>query len=461
MAKSDFPFGSEFSPKQIDLRELLEIVHDHPGQKDRIEEAIFSRYFARRKTKEKRKLAYNCYLSMKSYGLIDDTAHFTELGQKLYNVREQPDKLYEEFVKHILLNLKGQVLLDCIWELEQAGEKIDLQRIRECLRRRGLHVSHNDRSVPVLVSWLRKVGILPPKSWEIDEERLKRIAGYSVDLFDSLASLSEPQKAFLRALANLSMATPGNTGPFVWSKVAKLASATYGVDFPEGKVPSEVLRPLEEKGFIRLNPSEKTKGRGGKPYHVYPGERFKEEVVLPLLRQIEEQIRPALHPFLRQPIDKILAQIQSKDRHIAGLALEALAFKLMRLIDLEYVTTRLRGDQTGGAEVDLIFESSRLVFTRWQVQCKNTKSVHLDDVAKEVGLAISLLKSNVVVVITTGEIGREARKYSRKVMKETNLAIVLVNGKDIKKIIKDPTEFIQVLNREARHAMKIKRIEGL
>ena len=39
----------------------------------------------------------------------------------------------------------------------------------------------------------------------------------------------------------------------------------------------------------------------------------------------------------------------------------------MRLIDLTYVATRLRGGVTGGAEVDLIFESARLVFSRWQI----------------------------------------------------------------------------------------------
>lgn len=58
----------------------------------------------------------------------------------------------------------------------------------------------------------------------------------------------------------------------------------------------------------------------------------------------------------------------------------------MRLIDLDYVTTRLGGSATGGGEVDVIFESTRLVFSRWQIQCKNTARVGLDNVAKEVGL---------------------------------------------------------------------------
>jgi site-specific DNA-methyltransferase (cytosine-N4-specific) len=140
------------------------------------------------------------------------------------------------------------------------------------------------------------------------------------------------------------------------------------------------------------------------------------------------------------------------------LALEALAFKLMRLIDLDYVATRLRGTATGGAEVDVIFESSRLVFSRWQIQCKNTDRVSLDDVAKEVGLT-HLLKSNVIVIVSTGEIGPEARKYANKVMADSNLCVVMVNGSDVRQIEANPATIVDVFNREAKHAMKIKAIE--
>jgi len=108
--------------------------------------------------------------------------------------------------------------------------------------------------------------------------------------------------------------------------------------------------------------------------------------------------------LFRKPLAEILAEIESPDRHVGGLALEALAFKLMRILDMRYASTRLRAQATGGAEVDLIFESDRLVFSRWQIQCKNTPRVSLDDVAKEVGLT-KFLKSNVIVIVSTGEIG--------------------------------------------------------
>ena len=140
-----------------------------------------------------------------------------------------------------------------------------------------------------------------------------------------------------------------------------------------------------------------------------------------------------------------------------GLALEALAFKLMRFLDMTYVATQLRASQTGGAEVDLIFESTRLVFSRWQIQCKNTSRVSLDDLAKEVGLT-HFLKSNVIVVVTTGEISNEARRYVNTVMADSNLAIVLLDAVDLQDISKLPARILTAFEREARHAMNLKKL---
>ena len=146
------------------------------------------------------------------------------------------------------------------------------------------------------------------------------------------------------------------------------------------------------------------------------------------------------------------------DRYQAGLALEALAFKVMRLLDMTYVATRLRANQTGGAEVDLIFQSARLVFSRWQIQCKNTARVSLDDVAKEVGLT-HFLKSNAIVIVTTGQIGAEARRYANRIMTDSNLAIVMLEESDLHAISECPATIVRAFEREARHAMNLKKIE--
>lgn len=162
--------------------------------------------------------------------------------------------------------------------------------------------------------------------------------------------------------------------------------------------------------------------------------------------------------MLRKPLKDILKDLGHESKHIKGLALEALAFYLMRLVDLTYVATRVRGEVTGGAEVDLIFEGTRFIFSRWQIQCKNTRTVSLDDVAKEVGLTFKL-KSNVIMVVSAGSISDDARNFAHHVMNTTNLDIILMDRSDLEKIKDNPTYISTVLDREAKRAMQIKKLE--
>lgn len=258
----------------------------------------------------------------------------------------------------------------------------------------------------------------------------------------------------MKTLANL-----GGAGPFASNDIEKLATATCGVHFNEKMLPKQVLYPLAKAGFITLTRGTKQVGRGAKPFLVRPTAKMHAEVLAPLLAQLERQTTSDLRPLLRKPMQQVLDQLNAPDSHTRGLALEALAFKLMRLLDMDYVATRLRGAATGGAEVDLVFQSARLVFSRWQVQCKNTARVNLDDVAKEVGLT-KLLKSNVIVVVSTGEIGSSARGYANRVMADSNLCLVLINGNDLAQIAQRPATIVDVFRREAVQAMRLKALEN-
>jgi site-specific DNA-methyltransferase (cytosine-N4-specific) len=112
----------------------------------------------------------------------------------------------------------------------------------------------------------------------------------------------------------------------------------------------------------------------------------------------------------------------------------------------------LRGTATGGAEVDLIFESARLVFSRWQVQCKNSDRVSLDDVAKEVGLT-HMLKSSVIVIVSTGQIGNEARKYANVVSDVKPLHFVFLDRNDLAMIAMHPGALVQRIADQAPIAL--------
>ena len=418
------------------------------------EAAVEELYFSSHKTNKynKEKLANNTKLSMRAYDLIEakDTT-LTEFGKSLYALRNDEGALYAAFARHILKSLQGMNFVQCILDMQAAAEEITLNTLRKWLNERGICVPRGGKHMSTMRLWLERAGIFV-SSYRVDQTRLKEILGIGVDEFGILASLSPEQRAYLKALANV-----GGVGQYSSNDIEKLASATYGVVFNEKNLPKQVLYPLEAAGYITLERGTKKEGRGAKPFLVTATEKLQEDLVTPLLSQIEQQTSPDLRSLLRKSLQEIRADLTSDDKHKRGLALEALAFKLMRLVDLTYVATRLRGTVTGGAEVDVIFQSARLVFSRWQVQCKNTTRVALDDVAKEVGLT-HFLKSNVIVMVSTGGIGAEARRYSNKIMADSNLCIVMVDGRDLDSIEGRPAAIVEVFNREARHAMDLKKL---
>ena len=459
---SDLPFGSEFSPSQIDLSVVLELVKKNEGDWRALEEAILTCYFsghAKGRTDEegrdynRGKLANNCKLGLIAYKIINRDGSYTAFGRELYELRGDDEKLYNALARHILLNLNGMALVQCIQDMTVAGEAVNLTTLREGLAARGIHFPSGGKHPSMMRLWLAKAGVFVGGRWQVGETRLEQVLGTGSTDFDVLARFSVEQRAFLRTLANTGIKTPQPA-----NEIAKLAAATYGVRFPEKSLPKLVLHALVDAGYITAEKT--TMGRGAKPFLVAPTDKLDSEIIGPLIDQLKGQTDPKLLDLLRMPLETILSEMGSADRYVSGLALEALAFKLMRLLDMTYVATRLRAQATGGAEVDLIFEATRLVFSRWQVQCKNTGRVSLDDVAKEVGLT-HFLKSNVIVVVTTGEIGAEARRYSNKIMRDSNLAIVMLDGVDLAAINENPPAIVEVFNREARTAMKLKALEAL
>jgi site-specific DNA-methyltransferase (cytosine-N4-specific) len=449
MPKSDLPFGSEFSPSQISLPKVLELALHHGGNWKNFEMAVKLEYFQSHSTSDynRGKLANNTKLGMQAYGIIDENASLTEFGKELYGLRKDNRSLYDALAKHILLNLHGSTLVQCIQDVQAEGTPVTLNTLRDWLEQRGVIFPRGGKHPSIMRLWLEKAGVFV-EGWRINETKLAELRGLNSEEFEALAKLPPAQRFFLKALLNL-----GTGGSYPSNQIEKLATATYGQKYNEKGLAKDVLYPLEKAGYITLK-----KLTRAKPPVVTATPKVISEVYEPLLEQLEKQTTEELRPLLRKPFGEILDELKSDNIYTKGLALEGLAFKLMRIIDLDYVKTRLRGTATGGAEVDVIFQSSRLVFSRWQVQCKNTSRVSLDDVAKEVGLT-HLLKSNVIVMVGTGTVGPEARRYANKMMSETNLCVVMVDGADVKLIASDPVAFVEVLNREARHAMKLKVID--
>lgn len=461
--KSEIPFGAQFSPSQVNLLQLLEIVHNFAGNRDKITENIRDRFFANHASraanpeKQRWKLADNTVLAMRAYGLLEeDCATPTSLASELFTATSNPDDVYEHFAQHILINLRGIPLVETLDMMQCAGEKVTLRTLRKRLEQRGLHVPRGSVHLSSMRLWLAQAKVFDPdvkggpRLYEVDQGRLKELLGIGMDAIDKLTQLNRAQRAFLRALVRLA----GESDPLIANNVADLANMLYGVSYNHKQLPKSVLFPLRDLGYVKLTKS--TAGRGAKPYEVSRTSKFYEEISNPILEAAADKAGLLPRDIFERSLSEILSDIGSTDTHIKGKALELLAIYLTRLLDLEFKGWRTRSADTGGAEVDVIVEGSRLIFSRWQIQAKNTSTVRLDDVAREVGLSLTFIYSNVVVVVTTGAFTKDAYSYADHVMKTCNLNVILINGSELEEISQNPTSIVTVLSNKAERAMKVK-----
>ncbi len=462
MPKSDIPMGSEFGPNQVDLIKVLELAQEYGGNRLEFIAAIGWEYRWPLAT------AKNTLLSMKKYLLIEEDGQLAETGKKLLNVVLQPKELYEEFARHILLHLHGLDVVNAIDTLLRVGEPATQLTIGEFLNAQGITVSTSSTHISKLCGWLRKAEVfrVDGKFDTLDMHKVAELIGATQDETDVLAEMPEDQRAVLKTLCNIPMQTIEE--PLLANRVMGYAEAVYGTTFNPKNFPREVLEPLVTAGYIRIQKQTKVTGEdarsreqhSGKPYVMYRTEKFSNIYLKPLIDALANT-GLAVRELLRKPLSEILEDLGSENTGIKGKALEALAFYLMRLLGLEFKAWRKRGKKTGGFEVDVIVEGARLVFSRWQIQCKNTpdNAVPLEDIAKEVGLSLQL-QSNVILVITTGRFSRDALVYANDMMKITPLNIVTLDGRDLQRLAENPLAIVEMLNKKARRVMELKALPG-
>ena len=275
---------------------LLEIARQHGANWKAFEVDVRDRYFARNNASDynKGKLANNTKLSLRAYGLISEKdATLTEIGQVLYDLRHEKAALYEAFGRHILKHCQGMNFVQCLLDMQVAGEYIDLNKLRRGLEERGISVPRGERHMSTLRLWLEKAGVFVSR-YRVDHARLNKILGLNVEEFEKLATFSPEQRAYLKTLTNID-----GGGPHFSNDIERLAATTYGVNFNEKNLPKQVLYPLRKAGYIELERGTKTVGRGAKPFLVTATGKLVADIIVPLIEQLEQQTQQGF--AIRQP----------------------------------------------------------------------------------------------------------------------------------------------------------------
>lgn len=457
------PYTQQFSPQVTPLDRLLPILRSNAGNTAKLKKAIASAFH--KESADPTKMAGNTLIALRYCGIITPgTDALTDLGKRMVDSQgANLDEAHRLLARHILLDLDGITIVETLREMSSGGIKIALTTLPDELKQRGFEVLSNSSDLSGVFGWLRKAGVLT--GYSINPSVYYALIGTTAATLDALKDFNSEQVAFLKAMAALNVQDWTNH-----TVIIKHAEELYSgeIRYNPKMIVNETLKPLEAGGFIQIRKKVKQDqttpvGRGGKPTDVKPTPKFEKEVADPLINALYRAAGfTKIREIRSQSLDDIVADIKQKgDSNKAGKALEYLTVRLCQMLDLQFMGWRETDVAiAGGGEVDAMLYSSRLVYSRWQIQCK-VGQITMAAVAKEVGMQkVSL--SNVILIVSTGLATGGATTFRKQIVSSTNLNIIFIDGNALTRIIKDNSALIDILRQQAEFAMSEKpKVLGL
>lgn len=456
-----FTYGDQFEQSKTPLIDLLKICRDAETDLAAMQETIRAKYFPEHGSADNsNKMAMNCRLSLKAYGLIETNKEkgateykVTPIATELIELAETEGEkaMFRRFAVHILTNLYGLTLLRLIENIRARGEQVSLEYLGEEMNDLGIKIAPNSTYISTMIAWLAKADVVTENGYSVNWDVVYELLKTDAELIDKLHELTLEQRFFMLSMLSLAATefVPSN-------HIAKHTRSVYSVRLTSKNLVKDILEPLEAAGLIES--IKTTTGRGAKPHDIKLAEKGKNDLLLPMLKSLAD-VTELTSADLNRPFEDIVKDLDHEEKHVRGIALELFAVWIIRLLGLRFSKWRLRSFQaTGGAEVDVMAASDKIVYSRWQMQCKNTKSkVTVDTVAKEVGLNF-LTQADVIALITTGSFTGDAINYASQVTDNSRYYVILLDGEDIKRIVADRTKIVDILNVKARRVFAKKEL---
>jgi hypothetical protein len=453
---SDIPVGTQFSPNVLDLRAFLKLAVAQDGNRTEMERLVSEapvRILNPGKAM-KRRMRQLPWEAAAAYGLIEETS-WKPLPLAVELAALPDDQMYARFGKHILHNCRGLEFVRGVQaflkEARASGGPINADVISQYFRNHGLHVIEHNTAINSMRMWLSKAGVYPWKgstAWDADEDLVANLAGLNMDDIAAISSWSREHIELAKALCRMNP-----SGEVKAADVRASAETMLAYTLPRSSN-RLLFKPLLEAGYVTM----KSKGTAeGKSAKIAVTPKFRADVLAPFLENAHKLMGTALFRLYGWDPDRIRSGLARNKTTEKGMALEAYAVRVMRLMNLRFVSWRQRSAATGGAEVDATFTGLLGgVPTRWQVQCKNTKTeVRLDDVAKEVGL-VPLTKATHILVLSNQKFTRAAIKFAQDTMKQSSVTLFLVGGDDFKRVLDDGgAALLNVVRKQSLGALEL------
>ena len=120
MADFKLPYGAEFSPDKIKIKDVLKLAAANEGQPtEKLVSEIAKKYYKKNQT-----MAANCKNSMVAYEILETGGgvSLSDFGNELVAMKKVQD-IYDAMAKHILTYLNGLMFIEAIRRKKIPQEK--------------------------------------------------------------------------------------------------------------------------------------------------------------------------------------------------------------------------------------------------------------------------------------------------------------------------------------------------
>jgi hypothetical protein len=454
--KIDLPFGDAFSPAQLTTTDddeplvlILEMVRAHESAPHRFDQTVADRFFS--DSPEPLTRAENVRFALKTdngYGIVDDEFEFTELGETLYELRDNPSELYDAFAEHILLNLHGLEVIESIRDLEALGRQTTGRNIVDHLGDHyGIHLGETSNHWSQMRAWLAKADIINTgvHVYDIDDERLAEVTGISDSELIELDQLTAEQAAFLQTLA---LVDPDSSIPN--NRVRRAAEEAFDITISQSNIGRRMLDPLADLGYIQWEHTE------GAPNRLWTTDQFDAEVLEPVLEGVSQRVGLP-KAALRRSFSEIDETLSSRSVDEREDVLETLTAKIGYLLDLDFQGWSSRS--TGSTDVTALFTRTRTSYERWQITClEPEQAIRSQHVTQAVGTADALQATTSLIVSLQG-VSLDARRLAARLMQRSRMTILLVSVADLPELEETPSNLRDTVEREVDRVSRIHALE--
>lgn len=428
------PAGQEFTPGQLgknaaSLKLILDKVGEVSGNKSAVVAWVRQQWIRATASGQEDNRANNVLRGMTNYGLLESLNDPLKLSAAGIEIRDATDPV-AVFAAHLLTNCHGLELMQFAEDVRGRDGIATNTTVLAELRARRYVTSTGTTDHTKMRQWLEVAGVVAfsqKDGWVVDPSRIQALVGVQSGDVVLWQSLTDAQRAAVTILRKREL---GNTTPIPVKALLELLRQ-HGVEFNEKQVAAQITKPLE-KADLFAHTVDKAGGQGSKSGTVELTDKAR-NLRVDLIAGLDLGVVPAdLQASLGKSTQEILDDLRSSDTGVKGIALELLSLRMSADLGLIPADMRLRSAQTGGAEVDLVAEGAHLHFSRWLVQCKNmpSSSVDLGVLAKELGMA-TLLRAQVIVIVTTGTFAATVSKFARQAAETTAIQVVLLDGKSL------------------------------